>query len=82
MSKKSRANAARQAEIRPVTRPTGPGARQAAEAVAVASQSVELARETLQTTVDTARAAGASWTLIAEHLGVSRQAARQRFGGA
>lgn len=89
VSRKSRENAERQAALKrrhpPLTAGQHPDShpeiRQLVEAVAVASQSVELARETLQSTVDRARAAGASWTVIAEVLGVSRQAARQRFGG-
>jgi hypothetical protein len=32
--------------------------------------------------VEDSRAAGASWTEIGEALGISRQAARQRFGSA
>jgi hypothetical protein len=88
MSKKSRANAERQASMKPAQpvlkawhTDAYPEIRQLVDAVAVASQKVDLAREALQAAVDEARAAGASWTVIAQQLDVSRQAARQRFSG-
>lgn len=96
MSKKSRANAARIEVAKRRERATAlysarldmdaleayrPGTRQPLEAVAVASEGLDQAREALQAAVGAAHAAGFSWTLIGETLGISRQAARQRFGG-
>lgn len=49
-------------------------------AIASAQDEVPLARQRLTDTVLAARAAGFSWNVIAAVLGVSRQAARQRFG--
>lgn len=66
------------------TAPVAPASvaiRQPLEAVAMASESLDLAREALQAAVSAAHAAGSSWTLIGRELGVSRQAARQRFSG-
>ena len=47
--------------------------------VAAAVEAVERADKQLATEVAAARDAGLSWTVIAVALGVSRQAARQRF---
>ncbi|HEX8767012.1 MAG TPA: hypothetical protein VF714_01505 [Jatrophihabitans sp.] len=47
--------------------------------IGVAMQAVEAAEQSLVTAVAQARANGRSWTDIASVLGVSRQAARQRF---
>lgn len=47
--------------------------------VAEASESVTLDEARLTEAVERARAHGHSWTRIAVALGVSRQAARQRF---
>ncbi len=41
-----------------------------------------ITRELLRQAVDAARSAGHSWTAIGARLGMSRQAAQQRFGGA
>jgi hypothetical protein len=59
-------------------------ARDAAElrAIGEAVIAVEGAQEDLVRAVAAARAADWSWTMIANVLGVSRQAARQRFGDA
>ena len=48
--------------------------------VAAAVEGVDRAEQHLRQEVDLARQAGLSWTVIAAALGVSRQAARQRFG--
>jgi ATP-dependent Clp protease ATP-binding subunit ClpA len=48
-------------------------------AVTVAGEAGEAADGLVEHYVGTARAAGLSWTVIGERLGVSRQAARQRF---
>jgi ATP-dependent Clp protease ATP-binding subunit ClpA len=48
-------------------------------AVGVAGQVGEMADATVDHYVGAARAAGLSWTVIGERLGVSKQAARQRF---
>jgi ATP-dependent Clp protease ATP-binding subunit ClpA len=48
-------------------------------AVGVAHEASGAADEVIEHYVGAARAAGVSWTLIGERLGVSRQAARQRF---
>ena len=45
-----------------------------------ARQSVRDAHEELHAAVRAARAAGDSWTVIGVALGVSKQAAQQRFG--
>ena len=50
-------------------------------AVADAARAVEMAEALLRERVALARAHGQSWTRVALPLGVSRQAARQRFGG-
>ncbi|MDQ4096658.1 MAG: hypothetical protein M3144_02150 [Actinomycetota bacterium] len=50
------------------------------EMVAEASEAYEAARQTLQKAVHTALDHGASWSAIGGVLGVSRQAAFQRFG--
>lgn len=47
--------------------------------VAVASEAVQSDQARLREAVETARARGRSWNEIALALGVSRQAARQRF---
>lgn len=48
-------------------------------AIAVASEAVRVDEARLRETVEVARAQGRSWNQIAVALGVSRQAARQRF---
>ncbi|MDP9022014.1 MAG: sigma-70 family RNA polymerase sigma factor [Actinomycetota bacterium] len=48
--------------------------------VAVAAQAVQDDEARLREAVEVARAHGRSWNQIAVALGVSRQAARQRFG--
>jgi hypothetical protein len=48
--------------------------------VAVASATVEVARQCLDHAVREAREAGASWVEIGHVLGITRQAAFQRFG--
>jgi ATP-dependent Clp protease ATP-binding subunit ClpA len=48
-------------------------------AISVASDMSGAADEVIEHYVGAARAAGMSWTLIGERLGVSKQAARQRF---
>lgn len=48
-------------------------------AIAVAGQASEAAEELIEHYVGAARAAKVSWTLIGERLGVSKQAARQKF---
>lgn len=50
--------------------------------VAIASATLEAARECLDEAVREARAAGASWVEIGQVLGITRQAAFQRFGQA
>jgi hypothetical protein len=47
--------------------------------IGVALLAIEAAEQSLITAVAEAKAAGRSWTDIANVLGVSRQAARQRF---
>lgn len=49
-------------------------------AVAAASEAVHADEARLREAVEIARAHGRSWNHIAVALGVSRQAARQRFG--
>lgn len=49
--------------------------------VAVASEAVQSDQARLREAVEAARARGRSWNEIALALGVSRQAARQRFSG-
>lgn len=49
-------------------------------AVATASEATRADEARLREAVETARAHGRSWNHIAVALGVSRQAARQRFG--
>ena len=51
-------------------------------AIAAASESARADAGRLREAVETARARGRSWNQIAVALGVSRQAARQRFGQA
>jgi hypothetical protein len=50
-------------------------------AVARAADAVEAAKAALEAAIANARARDRSWNQIALSLGVSRQAARQRFGG-
>lgn len=50
-------------------------------AVSVAGEAGAAADAMIEHYVGAARAAGISWTLIGEQLGVSKQAARQRFAG-
>jgi len=47
--------------------------------IGVALQEIDTAQDALRSAVATARDNGRSWTDIANVLGVSRQAARQRF---
>jgi len=47
--------------------------------IGVALQEIDTAQDALRSAVATARDNGRSWTEIANILGVSRQAARQRF---
>ena len=49
-------------------------------AIAVASEAARADEARLRKAVEVARAHGRSWNHIAVALGVSRQAARQRFG--
>lgn len=49
--------------------------------IPVASEAVQADQAKLREAVETARARGRSWNDIAVALGVSRQAARQRFSG-
>lgn len=51
-------------------------------AVALAAEAARANEARLREVVETARAHGRSWNHIARALGVSRQAARQRFGRA
>lgn len=48
--------------------------------ISATQQSSQEIAQLLQAAVTSARAAGASWDLIGQRLGVSRQAAQQRFG--
>ena len=48
--------------------------------ISAAAQSVVAAQTELRTAVEEARRAGDSWAMIGTALGVSRQAAFQRFG--
>lgn len=50
-------------------------------AVHDAAQELAAARETLDQAVATARASGASWTLIGKAAGITRQSAHERWGG-
>ena len=50
--------------------------------IAAGARAEEAARETLHRAVIAARAAGVSWARIGEQLGMTRQAAQQRFGAA
>lgn len=50
--------------------------------IAASARAEEQARAILQRSVAAARGGGASWALIGAELGMSRQAAQQRFGGA
>ncbi len=49
--------------------------------IAVVSEAVRADEARLRETVEVARARGRSWNQIAVSLGVTRQAARQRFTG-
>lgn len=49
--------------------------------IAAAAKNVAAADEQLRREVAAARAAGESWSVIGIALGVTRQAAYQRFGG-
>ncbi|MFT4219331.1 MAG: hypothetical protein QM611_02265 [Microbacterium sp.] len=49
-------------------------------AIIAASEDVSVAEATLRAAVRDARKAGDSWSMIGAALGVSRQAAQQRFG--
>jgi len=61
--------------------PTATPARDATHfrAIIAANDAVANAEAQLRTAVQDARAAGDSWTLIGAALGVSKQAAQQRF---
>ncbi|NNG38222.1 hypothetical protein HJ588_02905 [Flexivirga sp. ID2601S] len=48
--------------------------------IVAAAEGVEAAERELREAVATARAAGDSWTVIGAALGVTKQAAYQRFG--
>jgi hypothetical protein len=50
------------------------------ESVAEAQEHLELAQMSLRAAVATARADGASWADIGRTLGITRQAAADRFG--
>ncbi|MFK4835984.1 hypothetical protein ACI3KY_09665 [Microbacterium sp. ZW T2_14] len=50
--------------------------------IAASARAEAEARSILQRSVEAARAGGASWALIGAELGMSRQAAQQRFGAA
>lgn len=50
-------------------------------AIIAANASLQAADAGLRAAVREARAAGDSWTIIGAALGVSKQAAQQRFGG-
>lgn len=52
----------------------------ALQEVGVAANALDDARSKLQSAVDSAREVGFSWARIGTVLGVSRQAAEQRFG--
>jgi hypothetical protein len=54
----------------------------ALDAVGDAEAALMSAHEVLQECVDTARSVGLSWASIGSQLGVTRQAAHKRFGGA
>lgn len=49
-------------------------------AIIAAAEQVEAAQEQLADVVAEARRGGTSWTVIGAGLGVSKQAAQQRFG--
>ena len=49
-------------------------------AIIAAAEAVDRAANELREVVDRARAAGESWTVIGAALGVTKQAAQQRFG--
>ncbi len=65
-------------------RATGPDAtptkRELIETVAVASTALDAARDSLEECVRLARRHGVSWAEIGQVLGITRQAAFQRFG--
>jgi hypothetical protein len=63
---------------RPVPLPAGPGL-DVLGWVTTAHQHAGATEATLAAAVTRARQAGASWTAIGAHLGVSRQGAQQRF---
>ena len=50
-------------------------------AIIVANEAVDRADDELRRAVAAARAAGDSWLIIGAALGVTKQAAQQRFGG-
>lgn len=52
----------------------------ALQEVGIAANALDDARSRLQSAVDSARDVGLSWARIGTVLGVSRQAAEQRFG--
>lgn len=59
--------------------PEGTALDHLAEACALAAQLDEMADHLLGHFVDQARRAGASWTMIGERMGVTKQAAQKRF---
>ena len=61
--------------------PSGTAARDATHfrAIVAANEAVACAERELREAVRAARTAGDSWTIIGAALGVSRQAAQQRF---
>jgi hypothetical protein len=64
--------------VSPSTHPARDGA--GFRAILAASEGVGAAEQKLREAVLAARLAGDSWTIIGAALGVSRQAAQQRFG--
>lgn len=65
--------------ISPVTHPARDGS--GFRAIRAAAKDLERAQSELRDAVDQARANGDSWTIIGTALGISKQAAQQRFGG-
>ncbi|RFU42810.1 hypothetical protein DZF91_04670 [Actinomadura logoneensis] len=59
-------------------RPEAPGG--ALSAVAAAAEAVRRADDHLRAAVETARSSGTTWQEIGDVLGITRQAAFQRFG--
>lgn len=61
---------------------TGPAATDPLALVAASASAETISRELLADAVRSARGAGQSWAAIGDQLGMSRQAAQQRFGSA